>query len=431
MSPSFVLTTQSVPDPVPEDAQTTFYWPPTGRSSLHSNVGPGLGALGQVQDLNVDLVRIASGVMAADRSVSRSGRLSAWNERSIAVQVPVSSPEAWEAVASRLDRLLGFLTGDTWTLAFVHEESPAEQVSTGWPGASRVVLLSGGADSAIGAAISAGELQGEGKQQILVSHYSATRLRPMQRRVAGVVEDYYPGVTAGHAQIRHARRRTAPNGRSYGRENSTRSRSLLFLALGLAVASVERIPLWVPENGYASINPPLGADRRGSLSTRTTHPAFLQELKAILETVGAHADLENPFASMTKGEMFARVAEVMGSDAASEFISRTESCSHTGARSFGLPPNLQCGVCFGCVLRRASFAASGLEDRTEYIDATDDERVQRWLEDKSVLGAMRDFLDQPLSEVDIALLRVPSSIALTDVRDICDRGRAELRTLFA
>lgn len=431
MSPSYALTTQSVPDPVPESAHTTFYWPPTGRSSLHSNVGPGLGALGQVQDLNVDLVRIASGVMAADRSVSRSGRLSAWNERSIAVQVPVSSPEVWKTVASRFDRLIGFLTGDTWTLEFVQEESPAEQVSTGWPGASRVVLLSGGADSAIGAVISAGELQREGKQQILVSHYSATRLRPMQRRVAGVVEDHYPGVTAGHAQIRHARCRTAPNGRSYGRENSTRSRSLLFLALGLAVASVERIPLWVPENGYASINPPLGADRRGSLSTRTTHPAFLQELKAILETVGAHADFENPFASMTKGEMFARVAEVMGPDVASEFISRTESCSHTGARSFGLPSNLQCGVCFGCVLRRASFAASGLEDRTEYIDPAGDERVQRWLEDKSVLGAMRDFLDQPLSEVDVALLRVPSIVPLTDVRDICDRGRAELGTLFA
>lgn len=431
MSRSFVLTTSAVPDPAPDDAQTIFYWPPTGQSSFRSNVGPGLGALGQVQELNVDLVRIASGVMAADRSVSRSGRLSAWNERSISIQVPVSDPALWAGVTDRLRRLLGFLTGDNWALSFVLEDTPTEQLATGSPGASRVVLFSGGADSAIGAALSAAQLRKGGEQHLLLSHYSATRLAPMQRRVAAAVEREFPGVAAGHFQVRQARCRTAPNGRSYGRENSTRSRSLLFLALGLAVASIERIPLWVPENGYASINPPLGTDRRGSLSTRTTHPAFLQELKAILETVGAHADFENPFASMTKGEMFVRLAEAMGTDEASEFISGTESCSHTGARSFGLPPNLQCGVCFGCALRRASFAASGLTDGTEYIDANGDERVERWLEDKSVIQAMRDFLEQPLRDVDIALLRAPRSMPLADVRDICERGRAELRTLFA
>lgn len=430
MSPSFVLTTQAVPDPVPTDAQQTFYWPVRGPSSFHSNVGPNLGAFGQVKTLNADLVRIASGVMAADRSVSRSGRLSAWNERSIALQVPVSDPDRWGSVRERLERLLGFLTGDSWTLSFVFEEPVAEQLSTGFPGASRVVLFSGGADSAIGAALSAAELDGKG-QHILVSQYSATRLAPLQRGLASTVESWYPGVMVNHVQIHHSRCRTAPNGVSYGRENSTRSRSLLFLALGLAVASVEGVPVWVPENGYASVNPPLGTDRRGSLSTRTTHPAFLKDLKSILESVGAHNDLVNPFASLTKGEMFTRLADTVGPETASSYMSSTESCSHTGAKSYGLPANMQCGVCFGCVLRKASFAASGLTDTTPYIDAGDDRRIQRWLDGKTVVPAMRDFLHQPLTDLDLALMRIPSDIPLANVRSLCDRARTELGLLYS
>ena len=56
------------------------------------------------------------------------------------------------------------------------------------------------------------------------------------------------------------------------------TRSFLFLAFGLAIASMEELPLWIPENGFASLNLPLTADQRGSLSTRTTHPLFLEQL---------------------------------------------------------------------------------------------------------------------------------------------------------
>lgn len=429
MSPSFILTTQAVPDPALSDDRQTFYWTASGPTSFHSSVGPSLAGFGPVRAVNVDLVRIASGVMAADRSVSRSGRMSAWNERFISLQVPVSDPDLWSGVSGHLRRLLGFLTGDSWTLSFVFEKPVPEQLSIGYPGASRVVLFSGGADSAIGAALSAAELVGHG-QHILASHFSATRLAPLQRGLANTIESWFPDVNAGHVQIRHARGRTTPSGLRYAREDSMRSRSLLFIAFGLAVASVEGIPLWIPENGYASINPPLGPDRRGSLSTRTTHPAFLQELKAILESVGAHCNFENPFTLLTKGEMFSRLAEKVGTDAASGFISQTESCSHTGAKSFGLPAGEQCGVCFGCLLRKASFIASGLTDSTTYIDPNGDQRVRDWLDSKTVVPAMRDFLGQPLTDVDLALMRIPKDIPLASVRALCDRGQNELRMLY-
>ncbi|HEY6422835.1 MAG TPA: hypothetical protein VIY28_06225, partial [Pseudonocardiaceae bacterium] len=51
-----------------------------------------------------------------------------------------------------------------------------------------------------------------------------------------------------------------------------------------------------------------------------------------------------------------------------------------------------CGVCFGCVLRRASFRASGVTDLTEYIAPSSDAVVQKWLDGKSVEQPVRNFI---------------------------------------
>ncbi len=145
--------------------------------------------------------------------------------------------------------------------------------------------------------------------------------------------------------------------------------AILFLAFGLAIASIEGLPLWIPENGFASLNLPLTADQRGSLSTRTTHPLFLEQLARLATAAGAHAVIENPLSAMTKGEMFARVAELVGRDAASDFLSATHSCGHTGHRNFQLSPLQHCGVCFGCLLRCASFLTADVKDQTNYLSA--------------------------------------------------------------
>jgi len=263
----------------------------------------------------------------------------------------------------------------------------------------------------------------------LVSHYSDKNLPPLQRQLAQTTETLFPGTLADHIQIHHSRGRKTVNGQDYRKEDSTRSRSLLFLAFGLAVASVNGSPLWIPENGYASINPPLSPNRRGSLSTKTTHPAFLQGLSEILDRAGAHGHIVNPFADATKGEMFRQVKESIGSDAASEYLSSTTSCSHTGAKSFGISRRAQCGVCFGCLLRKASFIASGIADRTEYIDPAISKQVSDWLQTKSVETAMRDFLRTDLREKDLALMRIPTNIRLADAAELCNRAMNELREL--
>src|SRR5262249_51932596 len=159
---------------------------------------------------------------------------------------------------------------------------------------------------------------------------------PIQRHVAEEVERLLPGPGQEHVAVHLARRTTRFDGSKWPTEPSSRSRSLLFLALGLAVASIHGVPLWIPENGFASINPPLGSERLGSLSTRTTHPTFLQGLTAALAKVGAHSAIENPFAGSTKGEMFQMAAGLVGADAASKFLISTHSCGLTGQRAFGV-----------------------------------------------------------------------------------------------
>ena len=63
----------------------------TIKSSLANlgHLGPSLGRVGEVADANVDFVRIAVAVFAADRSVPRKSGGSDWNQRSIKVTVPV------------------------------------------------------------------------------------------------------------------------------------------------------------------------------------------------------------------------------------------------------------------------------------------------------------------------------------------------------
>ena len=426
---SYELTVAPPPSTPTSDADQIFYWH-DGHSHQYfrANYGPLLGGLGAVNDRNIDLVRIAIAVLAADRSSLRSGRLSNWNQRDISIAVDVLAASPWQTVQPELEKLLGFLTGDIWRFTFRENAGAPEQIASVGLGATRVVLLSAGADSATGALLSAVDLASRGEQQILVSHWASPNLSPIQTRVADAIEKIAPGTTADHLKVLLARGRHSPTGKAYGNENSTRSRSFLFIALGLAVASVHKVPLWLPENGYASINPPLSRSRRGSLSTKTTHPKFLGDLISLLSSVGAHHDLVNPHAAETKGEMFQRVRELLGKEQAGAFLSDTSSCSHTGAKSYGISAKIACGVCFGCVLRRASFKAAGLDDSTQYLGAKGDKQLA-WVKEKSVVPAMRDFLQESFGDSDLAKLQLPSSIALADALELCRRGRDELRGL--
>lgn len=413
-----------------QDQATTFFWPVSGRGSFNTALGPRLGALGPVLDLNVDLVRLAVTVYAADRSVPRAiGRKVNWTSRDLGITVPVSDPGAWSAHADDLTGLLNFLSGDNWTLRFKRARPPAEATSEPlFSNTQRVVLLSGGADSAVGGYLA----RTEPEEHLLVSHVGATAISPVQQATAAQIVALAPeGSTQHHQQTLFTRNQTQPNGYKFRNESSQRTRSLLFLALGLATASPTRAPLWIPENGFASLNPPLGADQLGALSTRTTHPWVLAELTRIGTLVGAHAEISNPFAEWTKGEMFRWLAEQVGAEQASRFLSATNSCGFTARRWLRISADKHCGTCFGCLVRRASFLAADLDDRSTYvIDSPPSDAVRDQLTKSSILPSIRGFVARGIGVGDIAAMRLPNGYSASSAKDLCERGSRELELLL-
>ena len=344
----------------------------------------------------------------------------------------MSDARQWEAASNELGNLLGFLTGDMWTLDFKNARPPREQAAQkrDLQEPSRVVLMSGGADSALGVLESRRQLEPD-EAHVLVSHVGLTPLAPIQRRVAETASVIAPGPAQSVEPIRLVRRRRQVDGSKFKSEPSSRSRSLLFLALGLAHASLHGVPLWIPENGFASLNPPLAPNRRGGLSTRTTHPTFLEGLSRILHDVGAHSNIVNPFAGMTKGEMFRDAADQFGKAAISDFLSATHSCGLTGQRSKGISTTTQCGICFGCVVRRASFAAAGLIDKTIYADAGRSDDLAKWLDQNSVIPDMRRFVRRGVTRKDLLAMSLPDGYSLSDASDLCERGVQELRNFVS
>ncbi len=409
------------------DARGTFLWGNDGRSSFVTSLGPSLGDLGPVPKPNIELVRLAVGVLAVDRSTLRRVRGSNWSRRDLELTVPVTDASRWEQIRHRLEKLLGFLSGDDWQLDFVAARSPKERTRVVNRPVSRVVLLSGGADSAIGALVTRNQLSTD--PYTLVSHVGATNLSPIQEEIATQLATLLPDGNQLHQRIRLGRGRKRVDGRNFPSEVTTRSRSLLFLSLGLAVASIDGVELWIPENGFASLNPPLGADQRGSISTRTTHPTFLSGLSEILTEIGVHAPICNPFERMTKGEMFRHTAGLIGEDRAATFLTSTHSCAHTGHRSFHLPVTMQCGVCFGCLLRRSAFAASGLADGTVYVSSLGRADVARYLADKSMERAVQEFVERGIAEADVASMSLPPAYPSRDAFDLIRRTMGELRLL--
>lgn len=418
-----------VPDDLTNtEAGRTFYWPLESRGSFSTSLTPRLSTLGPVDTLNADFARIAVMVYAADRSVLRAVGSVNWTSRALALTIPVSDPDAWNSIRDRLTAALRFLSGDNWDLTFTNARLPKEVAAKNkHPDAERVVLLSGGADSATGAF----RARLGGSEHILFSHYGGNGIGKKQRDVAAEIRALVPdGAEQHHIQVGFRRRRAQPNEMRFKDESSTRTRSLLFLALGLAVASINQVPLWIPENGFASLNPPMGADQLGSVSTKTTHPWFLTELDRMLTSINAQGAIENPFMHQTKGEMFAWVSDQVGRRKAAGFLSVTDSCAFTNKRFWRVPKDHHCGTCFGCLMRRASFTAAKLTDHSVYaVDNPPSIRAAEVLKSASLLPSIRGFVARGIRVTDVAAMRLPAEYTPGMARDLCDRGAAELSVL--
>lgn len=389
--------------------------------SFRTNITAGLAEFPKGRRANRDFLRLAVAVFLVDRTRARP---KGW-ARTLDVHIPMERPKPWTAVAGDLERMLGFLTGDHWTLRFYYASRPISPPSTNpCPTRSQYMLLSGGADSMTGALLLANPTS-----TCLISHSAVG-----QHDVIEALRELW-GERPTHFVRYVKRRQRTIAGVAFGDERSSRSRSLLFFALGLLAGSGTEAPLLVPENGFASLNPPMAPERTGSLSTRTTHPWYLYELRRLLDLVGAHADLANPFESQTKGEMFTAVAHRYGQDEASTLLSASLSCSR-GDLKYSAPTGTRhCGVCYGCLVRRAAFAASRLKDRTVYFAEVTDPvgAANGWLTAKQRQDvAVAEYACRVgrVDPSDIIATGLPPTMDIDSAIALAQRGLDEIKLLF-
>lgn len=304
----------------------------------------------------MDFLSIALAVTAADTFVQRESSEDGWT-RQFSLKLPLHEPSRWIALKKALESALHFLSGDIWDFEFCDggyaPPKPYSQHSRFYliklKELDCVSLFSGGLDSAIGAI----DLLTAGRAPLLVSHASKgdkSRQDQIAERLNGRYSRFEinadPHLYQGTTDI------------------TMRTRSLNFLALAAVgacavqeVSQQEKIDLFVPENGFISLNAPLTPRRIGTLSTRTTHPHFITSIQKLFDAVGIPCQIINPYQFKTKGQM---VSQCLNKQLLSEVVESTVSCSHWKRA------NQQCGVCVPCIIRRASLHAGGISRDADY-----------------------------------------------------------------
>jgi 7-cyano-7-deazaguanine synthase in queuosine biosynthesis len=315
----------------------------------------------------VDFYRLAATAFSADLRVSRAAGFNGW-QRDFTLHVPVQDPTLWDSVAPSLKQLLGFLSGDTWNFAFRQRAIPGPIRNTRSKSehrdAAKVCLLSGGLDSFAGAVK---ELT-EGQEMICVSHNAAGSSAfssPAQDRAMAHLRKITRPEAVSHVKVSVS----PPTNISGESEPTQRSRSIMFVGIGVLVAAAAAaraqrpVPLVVPENGFISLNVPLTSGRLGSLSTRTTHPYFIECLQLLLDSLRIGVQIETPYRYLTKGQM---LLQSPNHTAIISGARDTVSCAHPSVRRFNVSRSNHCGYCVPCIIRRAAMHAAGLDAAADY-----------------------------------------------------------------
>ena len=294
----------------------------------------------------LDFAILAMSVAAADKAFPRKLSADGWT-RKIDLEVPLYETKKWNNVREKMEKMLRFLSGDFWKLSIVQCSEPAIP-SNSYPLRENdcICLLSGGMDSLIGGI----DLCAAGRNPLFVA-----------QTVRGDAEHQKEYAKAlGTSNLCQWSCHICKHG---GTEQSTRARSIVFFAYALLAscaigANTEgRKEIYVPENGFISLNIPLDPLRSGSLSTKTTHPMYMKEMQDIWNEMGFDVDLITPYQYKTKGEV---LLECKNQERMKSLIMGTTSCGKYLRHKYR-----HCGVCIPCLVRRASFMKAGMMDETE------------------------------------------------------------------
>jgi len=347
--------------------------------------------LEQIDKIFEDLLVIGAAIFATDRRIPRR-RLEGYSSeykykdnwtRNIKINIPVLEYERWNLAKNDLETFLNFLTGDEWEIVFRTTQyryrngkySRRKYKNQGLMIETKefdcISLFSGGLDSFCGAL----HLLEKQKNVFFVTCMEHRLLRKRVTELFEVVKEDYPNVNKEiYIFSTNPGKPQDVNDEFINKfvEDTSRSRSFLFMAAAIAVASIVKPKdgVYIPENGFIGINLPLTKSRLGSCSTRTTHVWALRQLNTILEIVGIDVPISNFYAHKTKGEI---VEEFKDNITFRKCAGRTLSCSHpTHGRMAKTSPPINCGYCYPCMIRRASLNKIDF-DNTEYIEHFNDD----------------------------------------------------------
>ncbi|WPC42848.1 Qat anti-phage system QueC-like protein QatC [Clostridium sp. JS66] len=315
--------------------------------------------LKEIKSINEDLLIIALSIFAVDKRVPRKLFSDSWT-RVLKVSIPVIDIDKWNNVKVDIEKLLGYLSGDIWILNFrkSNERYRNNKINKNYNVIKDkefdcVSLFSGGLDSFSGAV----KLLEENKKVCFIGFREYGLLAGRQNQIYSILNSEYEKIKKELILFNGTPYSLLDKNNSksnFGVENTSRSRSFLFLSGALAVASIigDNVPVYIPENGFIGLNVPLTMSRKGSCSTRTTHPYFIKNFNKILSKIGIKNTISNFYSFKTKGEI---VQEVCNTKAFKNGANLTISCSHPcQARYDGETPPMNCGYCYPCLIRKAS-----------------------------------------------------------------------------
>lgn len=305
-----------------------------------------LKSIGYAPDTRAwDFLQFCLSVCAADLSCIRNTSADGWT-RNIELTIGLNEPIFWQPWCQHIEKMLKVLTGDYWRLVFTEGGVPAPKGKHTVSECDCVSLLSGGLDSLIGGI----DLVSQKRKPLFVSQLAYEDSK-RQRSYASKL-----GGSTSHLQLSHKISFKGPH------EPSTRGRSLAFYGFAILAASeISQSPVqvFIPENGFISINPPLLPGRVSSLSTRTTHPLFIEMLQSLLTGLGLSIHLELPYRFKSKGQM---LKECLDQSLISQLASDSTSCGRF--RSYN---RRHCGRCLPCMIRKSAFLSWGQnKDMTDY-----------------------------------------------------------------
>lgn len=392
----------------------------SGERMLNHGIGRALDDLRSLgiypSEIGVDVLVLAAHVHAADTRISRASESQDGWTREIRLIVPVSDPDRWAAVEPIFVRMLNFLTGDRWSVAFrarprrfttIVPARPARL--TGLP-FDHLALFSGGLDSLIGAI----DTLEAARTPLLVSHAGEGATSSAQTAIYEVLKTHYQGHPFERLRLWMA----FPKGfvRGSDGEDTMRGRSFLFFALGVFAGSGLDAPLTLkaPENGLIAVNVPLDPLRLGALSTRTTHPFYIARWNDMLHELGLPGRIENPYWDKTKGEM---VAACANGRLLRQLIPTSLSCASPNKGRFQGLGIQHCGFCLPCLIRRAALV-TGLHPDPDPTTYTVDDLTARTLDTRKSEGVqVRSFqlaIDRLRAEPELARILIHKPGPLLD-----------------